>query len=562
MSPSDASLLTSVSADYWSAAMERYPTWATAVSIHDHDSRLEDLSPEALAAWQARLSELLVRVDAIQSAALSPGERVTLAMLRNEIESGLLVSRLGFETWSVDQLGGPQVGLLDLVRVHVVSDAHSAATWLARVRAMPAHVDQHCANLARGLAAQVVAPKATVARVLEQLSDLLAAAPESLPLVTIPSKRPDDMSEGAWATRRAELIAAVATGVLPAFARYAEFLRTRIEPAARSAPGLCALPGGLDAYQAMIVAHTALPKSPEELHETGLKEMARIRGEMLGIVRSELGTEDLGAAFKRIREEAQFCYVTREEIVESARVAVRRATLAARECFDLLPDHECDVKPVDAHAEKSSAAAFYLQPAPDGSRPGTYYVNTSEPTKRTRLEAEAVAYHEAVPGHHLQIALAQKIEGVPEFQKHVHSTAYVEGWALYTERLADELGLYSGPLDRLGMLSCDALRACRLVVDTGLHAFGWSRERAIEYMAANTTSSMVDICNEIDRYIAWPGQAVSYKVGQLEILRLRTEAQVAMGSKFRLGAFHRVVLESGGIVLPVLEQQINAWMRA
>ena len=560
MSSSDARLLESTAADYWSVVMARHPTWATSVSIHDHDSRLEDLRPEALTAWQLVLGAFLIRIDAIKAAALSPREQVTLAMLRHEVESAQIVSKLGFETWSVDQLGGPQVGLLDLVRVHLVKDAASAATWLDRVRAMPAYVDQHCANLERGLAAGFVASKPTIARVLEQLDDVLAATPESLPLVSVPSQRPADMSESAWNAWRSELIAAVSGAVQPAFARYRDLLKTRIAPAGRSVPGLCGLPDGVDAYRAMILAHTALEKSPEELHETGMKEVARIRGEMLAIVRSELGTEDLNAAFKRIREEPRFCYTSREEVVETARTAVHRATLAARECFDLMPDHECAVRPVDAHAEKSSAAAFYLQPAPDGSRPGTYYVNTCDPETRTRLDAEAVAYHEAVPGHHLQIALAQKLEGVPEFQKHVHSTAYVEGWALYTEKLADELGLYSGPMDRLGMLSCDALRACRLVVDTGLHAFNWTREQAIDYMAANTTSSMADICNEVDRYIAWPGQAVSYKVGQLEILRLRAEAKAAMGAKFRLGAFHRVVLENGGIVLPVLEQQVNAWM--
>lgn len=558
--PATALSLESLAADYWTALMTQVPTWATALSIHEHDSRLEDLGPEALDAWRLKVKEFLARCDDIVPASLSPRQRVTHAMLRHELTNQLLGLSLGFETWSVDQLAGPQVALLDLVRVHLVTDRRSASTWLDRVRAMPRFVDQHVANLERGLAAGRVAPRGNVERVLEQLDDQLAAAPDASPLLTAHSVKPADMGDDEWTAWRAAIAGAVATGVLPAFARYRELLRQRIAPAARETPGLCAFADGVDTYRKTIYLHVALDPTPEELHEIGLAEVARIRSEMKDIVRSVFDTEDLAGTFKTLREDSKWCFGSREEIVAAAKAAVHRATVAAKACFDLLPDHECDVRPVDAHAEKSSAAAFYMGPAPDGSRPGTYYVNTCEPTTRPRHECEAVAFHEAVPGHHLQIALAQKIAGVPDFQRHCHSTAYAEGWALYTEKLSDELGLYSGPMDRLGMLSCDALRACRLVVDTGLHAFGWSRQRAIDYMAENTTGSMTDIRNEVDRYIAWPGQAVSYKAGQIEILRLRKQAQDALGDAFRLGAFHRVVLENGGIVLPVLREQIERWI--
>ena len=556
---SSAALLETLAADYWKALMARQPTWATQMSVHDHDSRLEDASQESLRAWKSQAEGFLRRAGALRDEDLSEREQVTRAMLVEELSGHVLAAESGVDTWSVDQLGGPQVGLFDLVRVHVVRDARSASTWRDRVRAMGPLVDQHCDNLRLGLQRELVASQATVVRVLDQLDELLASDPSAWPVVTAAADRPPDVGEPEWQAFRDDLVAAARDSLRPAFERYRALVRNEIAPRARTVPGLCSLPGGDALYSTWIRLHLGLDKTPDELHRTGLAEVARIRGEMEALCREIFPGSTLMEALQTLRDDPRHSFTTREEVVEAARAAIRRATAAAKECFDLLPDHECDVRPVDAHAEKASPAAFYMAPAPDGSRPGTYYVNTCEPASRPRHDAEVVAFHEAVPGHHLQIALAQKMPA-PEFQRHGHNTAYVEGWALYTERLAKELGLYSGSLDLLGMLSCDALRACRLVVDTGLHAQGWSREDAIAYMAANTTNSLTDIRNEVDRYIAWPAQALSYKTGQLEIIALRQEAEAALGPKFRLGAFHAATLEHGGVTLPILRRQISRFI--
>ena len=548
--------LEAIADDYWQALMARQPTWATQVSVHDHDSELEDLSQPALEAWMRTVSGFLERLERIDDASLTERQQVTRAMLHEELTTHLLAAGSGTDTWNVDQLGGPQVGLFDLVRVHVVHDERSATTWLDRVRAMPRFVDQHCDNLRLGLSRGLVAPKATVVRVLEQLDDLLGKDPAGWPVVTALSERPPDVADPEWQHFQRSLASSCRESLAPAFDRMRTLLRDEILPRARTLPGLVSLPGGDETYRTWMRIHLGFDRTPQEMHDVGLTEVASIRAQMIELCSRLFPGLSLPDALKALRQDPRFSFASREEIVEAARAAVRRATAAAKACFDLLPDHECDVRPVDAHAEKASPAAFYIQPAPDGSRPGTYYVNTCDPTSRPRHEAEVVAFHEAVPGHHLQIALAQKMDA-PEFQRHGHNTAYVEGWALYTERLANELGLYSGDIDLLGMLSCDALRACRLVVDTGLHSLGWTREQAIAYMSENTTNSLTDIHNEVDRYISWPGQALSYKTGQLEIIALRRKAEKELGSRFRLGAFHQAALEHGGVTLPILRRQIE-----
>ena len=272
------------------------------------------------------------------------------------------------------------------------------------------------------------------------------------------------------------------------------------------------------------------------------------------------GTRDLTAIQNRLRSDSAMHFATRDEVEAKAVAALERARRAVPEWFGRLPRARCEVVRVPAHEEPDTTIAYYREPALDGSRPGRYFINTFQPETRTRYEAEVLAYHEALPGHHLQIAIAQELEHLPLFARYASSTAFVEGWALYTERLCDEMGLYTGDLDRLGMLSYDAWRACRLVVDTGLHAFGWSRQRAIAYMLENTLLAENNIANEVDRYIAWPGQALAYKLGQHQILTLRAEAEAAFGSAFDIAEFHDRVLENGAVTLAALRRNIEAWI--
>jgi uncharacterized protein (DUF885 family) len=275
-----------------------------------------------------------------------------------------------------------------------------------------------------------------------------------------------------------------------------------------------------------------------------------------------LGTASLPEIRKRLRADRKLFFSTREEIQTAAKRALDRAQAAQSQFLGRLPRTPCVIKAIEPFEEKDAPIAYYRPAAVDGTRPGAYYVNTSEPATRARYEVEALAFHESVPGHHVQIAIAQELHGMPEFRKHAGVTAFVEGWGLYAERLADELGLYSAALDRLGRLSFEAWRACRLVVDTGIHALGWSRAKAITFMEESAVLAKNNVVNEVDRYIAWPGQALAYKLGEREIRRLRADAEKSLGPKFKLGAFHDVVLGGGAVTLPVLREEIDAWVKA
>jgi uncharacterized protein (DUF885 family) len=319
---------------------------------------------------------------------------------------------------------------------------------------------------------------------------------------------------------------------------------------------------GAKSYRQLIQVHTSLDISPDELHETGLREVARINGEMEVLGEKVFDLRERKLILQRLRSDPSLYFRTRDEVAEKAESALQRAKASIPKWFGRLPKADCDVVRMEEHEEKHSTIAYYRQPSADGSRPGRYYINTSAPETRPRYEAEVLAYHESIPGHHLQIAIAQELEGMPQFRKYSGVTAFIEGWGLYTERLAEEMGLYSSDLDRIGVLSYDAWRASRLVVDTGMHARGWTRQQSIDFMLGNTALAENNIMNEVDRYITWPGQALAYKTGQLEILRLREEAKRRLGSKFDIRKFHDMLLGDGAVALGTLQQIVNSYVEA
>jgi uncharacterized protein (DUF885 family) len=313
----------------------------------------------------------------------------------------------------------------------------------------------------------------------------------------------------------------------------------------------------------MIRVHTSLDLDPHQLHQTGLDEVAKFRRDLAALGQSVLGTSDIAEIQRRLRTSPDMHFKTGAEVEAKARETLARAQAAVPAWFGKIqPKAPCEVRVMGMHEAPYSTIAYYRQPSADGKRPGTYMINTYLPETRPRYEAEALAFHESVPGHHLQIAVAQELKGIPEFRKHTGVTAYVEGWGLYAERLASEMGLYSSGLDSLGILSYDAWRACRLVVDTGMHAEGWSRQQAIDYMTQNSLLAENNIVNEVDRYLTWPGQALAYKVGQMEILKLRDEAKEKLGPRFDIKDFHDAVLGNGAVSLPVLRQQVEAYIQA
>jgi uncharacterized protein (DUF885 family) len=554
-------ILAQICDEYWEGTLRASPTFATSIGDRRFDAQLEDISPAGTDRERRRLEGVMARVRTVQEAGLNPADRITRSALIVELENGLARISCHSEDWVVDPLGGPQVSLLNLPDITVITTVKHASDYVLRCRAMGLYIDQHRANLERGLIAGRVAAVDQVRKVIAALDALLAQPPGEWALCTPLATRHEDWPAAAAQTFRTDLIVAVDGAVKPAFTRYRDFLRDRVLPRARpqEKAGLTFLPGGADCYRKQIRIQTSLDLSPEEIHKIGLEQVARFRRELSALGQRALGTGDIAAIQQTLRADTAMHFRTAQEVEGKAQEALARANAAVPRWFGIQPRERCEVKVMGMYEAPNSTVAYYREPAADGSRPGYYMINTYQPTTRPRYEAEALAFHESVPGHHLQIAIAQELTGIPEFRKHQGTTAYVEGWALYTERLADEMGLYSGDLDRIGMLSYDAWRSCRLVVDTGLHAMGWSRQQAIDYMIANSVLAENNIANEVDRYLSWPGQALAYKLGQLEILKLREEGKKRLGERFDVKGFHDVVLRNGAVALPVLREQVEAW---
>jgi uncharacterized protein (DUF885 family) len=556
--------LAELATEAWDGSMAAFPLYATSLGDRRH---LSDLSPNDAEAEQrevSRLRDLLTRAAALPQDGLRSGDRVTRLALIDALEYQLGLVKSHTTTWTVDPLDGPQVQLINVESYQPFETPADGRAAIDRWRAMGPWIDRHVDGIRAGLAEGRVSPLGLVDKVIEELNDLLALPVESWPL-TAPAtiERPDWPASESEAFAR-DLLAAVRDSIRPAFAREREFLVNQLRGRARSndQPGLSHVPGGEEAYARLVRAHTSLDLGPDEIHAIGLAEVARIDAEFEELGAAVLGAHGRAATLARLRSDPELYFRTPDEVREAAEASLARANAAIAGWFGRLPVAACQVVVMGDHESKHSTIAYYRQPAADGSRPGSYYINTSLPGTRPRYEAETLAFHESVPGHHLQIAIAQELDGLPDFRRFDGPTAFIEGWALYIERLADEMGLYSGDLDRFGILSFDAWRACRLVVDTGLHAFGWSRDRAIAYMVEHTALAENNIVNEVDRYIAIPGQALAYKLGQVEILRLRAMAEESLGDRFDIRAFHDAVLREGAVGLRTLRGTIATWLEA
>jgi len=547
--------------EYWQSQLKANPVMATSIGDRRYDDRLEDITPSGIAHDKLRLAGVLERARAIGEQPLAPADRLTRSALLLEVRNQLDQISCGFEDWVVDPLGGPQVEFMNLVDFTTISTPKDAKNFVARCRAMGPYLDAHVANLRSGLKRGRVASHDAVRKVLEELDALDRQPVEKWALLQPLGEKHADWPAADVAAFRRDL-PPVARGVVrPALLRYRDLLRDEVLPRARpqEKAGLAFLPGGKDCYGKRIRIETSLDRTPEQLHQLGLDEVARIRQALSELGAKVLGTSDVAEIQRRLRSDPAMHFETAEQVESKAREALGRARAAIPKWFEVLPKAKCEVKVMGMHEAPNSTIAYYRNAPKDGSRPGYYMINTYQPETRPRYEAEALAFHESIPGHHLQISIAQELTGLPEFRKYQGVTAYVEGWGLYSERLADDMGLYSSDLDRIGMLSYDAWRACRLVVDTGMHAMGWSRQKAIDYMRENTVLAENNIENEVDRYLTWPGQALAYKCGQLEILALREEGKQRLGGRFDIKRFHDVVLRNGAVALPVLREQVEAY---
>ena len=557
--------LEGILADHWEYLMRWSPTYATTLGDHRYDAVLAPRDEAAIKRARTERDGLIVRLAALAVSTLGSSDQVTYKLLRGQLEAdrGLDVCR-SYE-WTVDvYTASPLNELSYLVEAHGVIAPADAEHLLSRLEQGAKLVDDTIANLRLGLAAKRVASAEKLRRAIKQLDDELAKPLDGWSIATptwIAAPSPDPWPAGTRDRLHTRLREIVSQQLVPAIVRLRDFYREELLPHGRiEQEGLSSLPDGDACYRASIVAQIGIAMPPAELHALGQQEIARTDRELAELGMKVFGTLDLASVIAKLRTDTSLYFTSREQILEAAQTYLDAAKAAIPRFFSVLPQTDCVMREIPAYEAPYSTVAYYRQPHYDGSKPGEYFVNTYKPETRARFELQALTWHESIPGHHLQIAIAQELGALPAFRKLDGSTAYVEGWALYTERLAEEMGLYTGDLDRLGKLSFDAWRAARLVVDTGLHALGWTRVQAEAFMRAHTALTEINISNEVDRYIGWPAQALAYKVGQLEFLRLRARAEAELGATFELAEFHRVVLGSGAVTLPILAELVEAWI--
>ena len=550
--------LAALAADYWDLRCELHPTQATALGVPGHNDRLPDWTPAGRTAAQGRLADLAARVGAIGEDRLGGEDLLTRSVLHHAIAAERARLEADATAYTVDVMAGPQSELFSVPSYQPLATPKDGEALLARWRAMEPYLETAIANLQRGLDDGRLPIATSVDRVVDQLRAQLDSPLEAWSLMTPLAADHHAWPDASWHAFEADLREVVDHRVRPALVAYLRFVEDRVRGVARDQAhaGVGHLPGGEEIYARAVAAHTTTSRTPQEIHAIGRAEVERIDAELAELGARVLGATGLEATQRALRSDPAMHFTSRDEVRDVAVRSLARAYESIPAWFGRLPMAPCEVVPMLPHEERHSTIAYYREPASDGSRPGQYYINTSEPMTRPRYEAEALAFHEAVPGHHLQIAIAQEIEGLPTFRRFSELTAYVEGWGLYTERLSDEMGLYSGDLDRIGMLSFDAWRACRLVVDTGMHALGWSRAEAISFMTDHSALATNNIANEVDRYLAWPGQALAYKIGQLEIVAIRADAQARLGSAFDIRRFHDAVLTHGALPLDTLSESV------
>lgn len=543
--------------DFFDANCAAEPIYASTDGTPGYDAEVPDPSRAGAREQRARLGGLAERLETIDPESLAGEDRITRDMLarmirdrRDALDDG--VTEVGISATT----SGVFSEMIGCVPMANVSDPERAEAYLTRLSRLGGFFDALTRRYLDAKADGRFPTALGVRQTIAQLDGYLAG-----PLTTDPFLRPDPTGAAdpaAWRARAAEL---VETAVRPALARHRTALAEEMLPVGRRSDevGVRNVPGGETAYRNAARAHTTTDLTPEELHETGLALVADLREEFSERGGRALGITDTAEVLRRLREDPALRFGTAAEIVDTVTVALRSAEEALPDWYRRYDIAPCVVREMDPVEAADSVLGYYLAPAADGSRPGAHVVNTHRPDLRTRFEYEVLAFHESVPGHHLQLALGQALDQIPDFRRFAYVTAHSEGWGLYSERLTDEMGLYTSELSRLGMVSFDAWRACRLVVDTGMHHYGWSRERALDYMRDNTALSEANITNEVDRYIAWPGQALAYMVGRLSIRRARDRAEAAMGADFDLKEFHHRVLAHGAVPLDILDDVIDRW---
>ena len=550
--------LADLSSRFWDVAMANSPMWASLLGDRRFDAEVEDLSREHEDEVIEQLDGIIASAQTIAPEGLDRDERITRHVLISEAEgiAGNLRSRTA--EFLVDPMLSLHIDIIQAVPQLRAATDEQAWAFVEKASKVGMQFDQALERHRQGVANGRTPPRVAVEKVLAQLDAFAGLSVSENPFmqIALPDEW-DDLKRARWKHAMEEQ---VTSSINPGFARYRDGIAADVLSKSRppEKSGVCWLPDGEEIYRRAVKRYTSLDTDPHEVHQIGLDEIASLEDEYRTLGSKVLGTTSISEIYHRLRNDPALRFKTAQEVHRAAESALARATEAIPDWFGRLPEAPCIVQPVPDVGAADATIAYYFPPSDDG-RPGIFFINLSEPETRTRFESEVLAFHEAIPGHHLQLAIAQELQGVPAFRRHGNVTVFVEGWGLYTERLADEMGLYSGDVERMGILSFDSWRAGRLVVDTGLHALGWSRQKAIDYFVENSPQAINNIVNEVDRYIGYTGQALAYKMGQRELFRLRSEAQKAMGPRFDIKGFHDTVLESGPVPLGLLGDLVREW---
>ncbi len=539
--------------EFYETSLKNSPERATAYGDYRYNSQLGQYSLAEIARQHAEGDDFLKRLKAIPTDGMDDKNMLSHRLLERQIEREDINYELKNYEMPVNQQNGVHTRLADLPNSVPFDSVPHYQDYISRLKQIPRVLDQITEVLRQGMKDGLMPPKLVLEKLPGQCDGIINANPFLLPI----KKFPTEFSEEDKKRLTDEMTKAANDDVLPAYKKFAEFLRTDYDPKGRAEISIESLPDGKRRYAEAVKMMTTMNVAPDEVHQIGLKEVERITAEMTKLAK-EQGAKDLATFRETINKDAKWKPTSEQQIVDDFAKYIHQMEPKLPELFGLLPNSPVTVEPIPDFAKAEST--HYVGGTPDGKRPGRVVVAVADPTARTLVNDEAVAYHEGVPGHHMQISIAQTLEGLPKFRLHGGYSSYAEGWALYAEELGKEIGFYKDPVSDYGRLNSELFRAVRLVVDTGIHDKNWSREKVIEFMHANDVNDTV-AQTETDRYIAWPGQALAYKMGQLMIRKLRDEAKAKLGAKFDIKAFHDEILNGGAMPLDLLQERVERWIK-
>lgn len=545
--------------DYWQYKLKHNPTFATYIGDHRYDGMLEDLSEGSFRQQAEYFKGLSERTHEIDDTGLTAENRLNRELILRSLDNHIRLFSFKAYCLPIDQMSGPHIDFPQIIEFHPFKTGKDLENYVARLQAFPQQVEQVIESLQKGISYGITAFRKNMEMALRQVESMKKFAPEQHPLYSPVLKLNDGFSEQDREEITIMVKEALTLRVAPAYEKLHQFLSAEYTGHCREKEGIWALPDGDEMYRFFVRYHTTTGLSPEEIYRIGKDEVARIGTEIKEIMLQHSFTGSIREFADSLKNNEALFFRSRQEILDLYRGVLSRMDRRLPDFFGRLPKAAYDIREIEAYREQAAPAAYYYPPPDDFSRPGYFYANTYEPEHRLKFLTEALSYHEAVPGHHLQIAIMQELKDIPDFRRYEGSTAFIEGWALYAEKLAKEMGFYRDALSEYGRLNFEIWRAVRLVVDTGIHFFRWTRDEAIRYCRENSGEADHEIEVEVDRYIAMPGQALAYKIGELKILELRQKAMNALGSRFDLKKFHDRILSSGALPMSALEHVVETW---